>query len=91
MKISNPHRKQRALSQVKENVDEEIKVEWLTPRRTKAVILKDGRVGYIQREEDGLYHVLIPQSNWPFPDWQMCKKSHFKNYNYLEGIEEAPF
>jgi hypothetical protein len=90
MKISNPNRKQRTPKLVKEN-DDEVRVEWLNSTPTKAVIFKDGRVGYIQRIIDGKYHVMLPNGNWPFPDWRLCSRSDFKNYNSLEGIEEAPF
>jgi hypothetical protein len=88
MKLSNPNRRQRAIP---ENQDEEKRIEWQSGYKAKAVILKDGRVGYIQRKVEDKFHVLVPQSNWPFPDWVLCTKKDFKNYNPLEGIEEAPF
>lgn len=88
MKVSNPNRRQRAIP---ENQDDEKRIEWQGGYKAKAVILKDGRVGYIQRQVEDKFHVLVPQSKWPFPDWVLCTKKDFKNYNPLEGIEEAPF
>lgn len=88
MKLSNLNRKQRA---VPVNQDEEKRIEWESGGRSKAVVLKDGRVGYIQRQIEGKFHVIVPHNNWPFPDWVLCTKKDFKNYNPLECIEEAPF
>lgn len=89
MRLSNPNRKQKAI--VPKNPDEENRIEWNTPNPSKAIILKDGRVGYIQRKINNQYHVLVPHNTWPFPDHLLCTKKDFKNYNPLEGMEEAPF
>lgn len=88
MRLSNPNRKQRAIP---ENQDEENRIEWNGSNPSKAIVLKDGRVGYIQRKIDNKYHVLVPHNAWPFPDHLLCTKKDFKAFNPLEGIEEAPF